>query len=102
MQPPSPGQGRHCPSPVWLGPIELVGGWLVLPSPGIWEAHPLLAVLLRLSGQFLGNFPHDKGDHGPHPSFLSLQGSRGPKGYKVSLAVGTCVLRVGGCCLTFI
>lgn len=29
------------------------------------------------------------------PSLLSLQGSRGPKGYKVSKAVGTCVLPHG-------
>lgn len=53
--------GTARPQGGWVGPIELVGGWLVRPSLGIWEAHPLLAVLLRVSGQFLENFPRDGG-----------------------------------------
>lgn len=41
--------------PVWLGPIELVGGWLVRPSPGIWESS-LLSSSASLAN-FWGTFP---------------------------------------------
>lgn len=44
------------------------------------------------------------GDQAPHPPFLSPQGSRGPKGYKVRCPRGTVGedTALWGCSLTFV
>lgn len=59
-----------------------MGSWLPCLSQGAWEDVANFQVILSVLGP-------------PSPFLLSLQGSRGPKGYKVSMAVGTCVLPHG-------